>query len=85
MRPVRHPVRIDDGLVDAEGISRTARSIADIGPRIPYSLLAFSPHFHMSNPPKTSVERARDAYPAARAAGLQNVRIGNVHLLTRPD
>jgi pyruvate formate lyase activating enzyme len=71
------------GYVDAEEISRIARFIANIEPRIPYSLLAFSPQFHMSDLPRTSAAQARDAFAAARGAGLENVRIGNVHLLTR--
>jgi pyruvate formate lyase activating enzyme len=53
-----------------------------IVPDIPYSLLAFHPQFYMSDLPMTSRDLADRCCQAARDAGLKNVRIGNVHLLT---
>jgi pyruvate formate lyase activating enzyme len=71
------------GYVDADEVGRIARFIAGVEPRVPYALLAFAPHFYMPDLPTTSVEHARQAEATARQAGLVNVRLGNVHLLSR--
>jgi len=54
---------------------------AELKPDIPYSLLAFHPQFFMSDMPTTSKTLANQCRRAARDAGLNNVRTGNVHLL----
>jgi pyruvate formate lyase activating enzyme len=69
------------GYVDPDQVAKIAGFIAAIDPDIPYALLAFAPHFHMSDLPYTSKSHAHDAEAAARAAGLRNVRIGNRHLV----
>ncbi len=70
------------GYVDANEVGRIAGFIAAINPNIPYALLAFAPHFYMSDLPRTSAGHAQAAEQAARAAGLTNVRVGNRHLLS---
>jgi pyruvate formate lyase activating enzyme len=70
------------GYVDAEEVARIAHFIAGINPDIPYSLLGFGPHFYMPDLPATSVNHAAEALEAACGAGLQNVHIGNRHLLS---
>ncbi len=69
------------GYVDGDQVGKVAEFIASIDPDIPYSLLAFAPHFRMGDLPYTTAAHAREAEAAARAAGLRNVRIGNRHLL----
>ena len=69
------------GYVDVDQVSKIAGFIASINPEIPYALLAFAPHFYMSDLPCTSVHHAKEAQTAARRAGLRNVRLGNRHLL----
>ena len=69
------------GYVESDQISRLARFIASVDPRIPYALLAFAPNFYMSDLPCTSRRQAEAAEAAARAAGLINVRVANRHLL----
>jgi pyruvate formate lyase activating enzyme len=71
------------GYVDAGQVARIAERIASIDPEIPYSLLAFAPHFCMGDLPHTSREHAEEAEHAARRTGLRNVRVGNQHLLGR--
>jgi pyruvate formate lyase activating enzyme len=71
------------GYVDPDEVGRIARFIADVEPRTPYALLAFGPHFYMPDLPTTSLTHAREAEAAARVAGLRDVRLGNVHLLSR--
>lgn len=69
------------GYIDEEEVSATARFIARLNTDIPYSLLAFYPHFYLRDLPATSRAHALRCQEVARKAGLKNVRIGNVHLL----
>lgn len=69
------------GYVDAEEVSQIATFIADVNSGIPYTLLAFCPQFVMNDLPTTSREQATQCREAAKKH-LQNVRIGNVNLLS---
>jgi pyruvate formate lyase activating enzyme len=69
------------GYVDASEVYQIAKFIADVNPRIPYSLLGFGPNYLMPDLPPTSVAHAEIAYQAALDAGLTNVHLGNRHLL----
>jgi len=70
------------GYVDREEVKRIAEYIASLDPDIPYALLAFYPCFMMYDLPQTSKNHALESLHAAREAGLKNVRIGNIHLLS---
>jgi pyruvate formate lyase activating enzyme len=84
-RPLPHPLiastLLIPGYIDEKEIGRIAHFIASIDSEIPYSLLAFHPQFYMSDMPLTSKTLANNCLEAAKSAGLENVRIGNVHLL----
>jgi len=69
------------GYIDEAEMKSLAQFIASISPDIPYTLLAFHPHFYMSDMPQTQKSKAHKCLKAAREAGLKNVRIGNLHLL----
>jgi pyruvate formate lyase activating enzyme len=69
------------GYVDAKQVSQISRFVAGLNPDIPYALLAFHPSFEMSDLPTTSRQQATECYEAAKEAGLNRVRIGNLHLL----
>jgi pyruvate formate lyase activating enzyme len=69
------------GYVDQEEVANIAMFIASLNPEIPYSLLAFYPQFLMGDLPTTSRHLAYECLEAAKEAGLNNVRIGNIHLL----
>ncbi len=69
------------GYIDAREVAAIAGFIAGLNPDIPYSLLAFHPQFFMSDMPLTSKTLANQCRQAARDSGLNNVRLGNVHLL----
>jgi pyruvate formate lyase activating enzyme len=69
------------GYIDEEEVRNLSRFIAKASPDIPYSLLAYYPHFDMSDLPLTSRALAEACAAAAREEGLTNVKIGNVHLL----
>lgn len=70
------------GYVNAEEVGRIAEFIASIDPRIPYTLLAFHPQYVMNDLPTTRRKHAMECLETAREAGLEQVRIGNVHLLS---
>jgi pyruvate formate lyase activating enzyme len=67
--------------VEEEEVRSLARFIASINPEIPYSLLAFYPHFSMSDLPFLQRSTAEKCLQAAREEGVRNVRLGNIHLL----
>lgn len=69
------------GYVDEEEVRGIARFLASHDPEIPYSLLAFHPHFRMGDLPPTPASLARRCLLAAEEAGLRNLSMGNVHLL----
>jgi pyruvate formate lyase activating enzyme len=69
------------GYIDEQEIRSIARFVASIDPKIPYSLLAFHPHFYMQDIPLTPRSLAGRCLEAAREEGLKNARLGNVNLL----
>lgn len=69
------------GYVDEQEVGSIARFISGIDDRIPYSLLAFSPQYMMSDLPTTSREQALRCRDAA-LKHLKQVRVGNEHLLS---
>jgi pyruvate formate lyase activating enzyme len=69
------------GYVEMEEVAKIATFIASLNPGIPYALLAFYPHFFMSDLPTTSRRHAQECLQVAKEAGLNNVRVGNIHLL----
>ncbi len=69
------------GYVEEDEIRGIARFIAEINPEIPYCLLAFYPHFYMSDMPLITKQAANNCLRIAHEQGLKNVRIGNLHLL----
>lgn len=71
------------GYVEREEVSKIAQFIAALNPEIPYALLGFYPHFYFKDLPRTSHGHARECRQAAMEAGLERVRIGNIHLLGR--
>jgi len=69
------------GYIDVGEVEKIAEFIASINPRIPYALLAFYPQYRFNDLPTTSKSHALECQKAARKH-LENVRIGNVHLLS---
>jgi len=69
------------GYVDAKEVESIAKFIAEISPKIPYSLLAFYPQFRLNDLPTTSRRQALECFRAAKRH-LENVWIGNIHLLS---
>jgi pyruvate formate lyase activating enzyme len=69
------------GYVDADEVREIASFIAALDPGIPYVLLGFKGDFLMTDLPNTSRLQAERCYRAAKEAGLNRVRVGNVRLL----
>jgi len=69
------------GYIDAEEVEKIAEFIASINPKIPYTLLAFYPHYRLNDLPTTSRKQALECKKAAEKH-LEKIRIGNVHLLS---
>jgi pyruvate formate lyase activating enzyme len=69
------------GYVDEIEVKGISLFIASLNRDIPYSLLAFYPHFYLKDLPVTSRNHALRCQEVAQNAGLRHVRIGNTHLL----
>jgi len=69
------------GYVDEQEIEAIARYIAELNPEIPYSLLAFYPHFYLNDLPTTARTHALRCKEVAEGQGLSRVHVGNIHLL----
>jgi len=69
------------GYVDETEVAGIAKFISGLNPEIPYSLLAFYPHFYLKDLPTTSRDHAIRCQAVAEKAGLRHVHVGNIHLL----
>jgi pyruvate formate lyase activating enzyme len=69
------------GYVDEEEVGALASYISNLNPDIPFSLLAFYPHFYLKDLPTTSRAHALRCKGIAERQGVRNVHIGNIHLL----
>jgi len=67
--------------VDIKEVENIAKFIAEVNPQIPYTLLAFFPAYILNDLPTTNRKNANNCYDIARKY-LDNVRIGNIHLLS---
>jgi pyruvate formate lyase activating enzyme len=70
------------GYIDEDEVRAIAEFLVSLNPKIPYPLLAFHPQFHMSDMPFTPRSMAMRCLETARRAGLERVRVGNIHILT---
>jgi pyruvate formate lyase activating enzyme len=73
------------GYVGISETERLCRFIAECDVTIPTVLLGFYPHNQMRDLPRTSRRHAYGCKTAAEAAGLTNVRIGNMGLLSEEE
>ncbi len=70
------------GYIDVGEVRGIAQFISACWKDIPYSLLAFYPHFYMQDLPTTSSDLAYECAEVAKDAGLSRVKIGNIHLFS---
>lgn len=71
------------GYVETNQLTKIAELLAEVDPRIPFTLLAFFPaHKLKNNRPPTFLEMLR-AYAAVKSTGLKSVKLGNCHVFAR--
>jgi pyruvate formate lyase activating enzyme len=68
--------------VTLEEVRKIAEHVASLPGEVPLVLLAFYPTWFMSDLPPTSREHAEAAVRVAREAGVKEVYLENVHLLS---
>lgn len=69
------------GYIDLVELQGVAGFISGIDRKIPWSLLGFHPQFKMTDLPCTSRAQAQQALEIAKKFGLEDINIGNAHLL----
>lgn len=67
--------------IDEYELEHMAQFISSINKDIPWSFLGFCPHFYFSDMPRTSRRQVDMALSIAKEHDLQNIHVGNVHLL----
>ncbi|HEX78521.1 MAG TPA: radical SAM protein [Dehalococcoidia bacterium] len=73
------------GWVERDQIERIAVLLAQVDKNIPFTILAFFPQHEMRHVPPPELEEMVSAYEAARAAGLRQVRLGNLGVFARTE
>jgi pyruvate-formate lyase-activating enzyme len=73
------------GWVETDQLKKIASIIADISKEIPFCILAFFPQFKMNDVRKPTLDEMLEAYMAAKEAGLENVRLGNLGMFLKSD
>jgi len=72
-------------LVETEELVKIARVLNRVDSSIPFTILAFFPEHEMKDFRNPSVLEMVDAYQKVKAAGLKNVRLGNVGIFARNE
>jgi pyruvate-formate lyase-activating enzyme len=73
------------GWVEEDQIAKIAALLSQLNRDIPFTILAFFPEYQLKNVPSPRLEQMLSAYQAARAAGLRNIRLGNVGVFARNE
>ena len=70
--------------ITLEEVAKVAEFVASLG-NVPMVLLAFYPTWKMADLPPTSRKHAEEAVKVAKEAGVKEVYLENVHLLSDAD
>jgi pyruvate-formate lyase-activating enzyme len=73
------------GLVETDDLDNIACLLARIDPHIPFTILAFFPEYRMKNYRSPTVKQMVDAYQKSKAAGLKNIRLGNLGVFLKSE
>lgn len=71
------------GWVETDQIRRIAELLAEVDPKIPFTILAFFPEYKMRDVPPPTLAQMLEAFRAARDCGLKNIKLGNVGVFAR--
>ena len=72
-------------LVEADELGAIARSLSAVDPAIPFTILAFFPEYRMKSFRPPTAKEMVHAYDQAKAAGLENIRLGNPGVFIRSE
>ena len=72
-------------VVEADQLAQIARHLAAVDTAIPFTILAFFPAHRMRGYRAPATSEMIAAYHGAKAAGLQNVRLGNLGVFVRTE
>ena len=64
--------------VEADQIGKIAELLAQVDSKIPYAIVAFFPEHKLKNVPSPNFQQMVEAFEAAKDAGLENVKLGNL-------
>ena len=73
------------GWVERDQLEKIAALLAAVDEDIPFTILAFFPQHEMRHVPPPTLEQMVSAYEAARAAGLRQVRLGNLGVFAKTE
>lgn len=73
------------GWVEADQIEKISQLLAAVDPYLPFTILAFFPQYKLRHVPSPNLDQMLEAYKAARGAGLENVRLGNLGVFVKSD
>jgi pyruvate-formate lyase-activating enzyme len=73
------------GLVETDDLEKIAGLLARVDTGIPFTILAFFPEYRMKDYPKPSVRQMVEAYQRTKAAGLKNIRLGNLGVFLKTE
>ena len=73
------------GLVETDDLEKIAGLLAKVDTGIPFTILAFFPEYRMKDYPKPSVRQMVEAYQRTKAAGLKNIRLGNLGVFIKSE
>ncbi len=73
------------GWVETDQIGAIASSLAAVDPAIPMTVLAFFPAYGLSELRAPTAEELVASWQAARRAGLEHVRVGNVGVVAKSE
>lgn len=73
------------GLVEEDQLEKIAELLVSVDPQIPFSIIAFFPEHRMKDYRKPKTGEMIAAYKKVKAAGLRNVRLGNLGVFLRSD
>ncbi len=73
------------GWVETDQIEKIANLLAEVDKNIPFTILAFFPQHEMKNVPSPALDQMLSAYQAVKAAGLKQVKLGNIGVFIKTD
>jgi molybdenum cofactor biosynthesis enzyme MoaA len=72
-------------VVETDDLEDIARLMAAVDPHIPFTILAFFPEYRMKAHRSPTVEQMVAAYQKSKAAGLKNIRLGNLGVFLKTE